>query len=81
MSPDIHLCQSLSDLRTEPVLSASRERQRKTAIAERPNLIHHIASETIGKAAVSAGRFMALEHRLACNTSPIDRCAIPTRAT
>jgi hypothetical protein len=81
MSPDIHLCQSLFDLRTEPVQSASRQRHRKAVIAHRHHLIRNNATGAIGKTAASAGCFWALEQRLAGNTCSIERRTIPARAT
>lgn len=81
MSPGIHLYQSLSDLRTGPLQSASGKRHREAVVAQCPNRVHHIATDAGGKTTISAGHFMDPEYRLASNTSSIERRAIPTRAT
>jgi len=81
MSHDIHLCQSLSGLRTEPVQSAAGQRHRKIVSAERPTLIRHVPVGAIAKTVASTGRFVAPEYRPAGTTSPIDRSTYPTCAT
>jgi hypothetical protein len=81
MNPDTYLYQSLSDLRTGPLLPASGKRPREAVAAQRPDQMPRIATDAGGNIAVCAGRLMAPGYGLASDTSPIERRAIPTRVT
>ena len=81
MSHDMRLGQNPSALRTEPLLSASKQQHREVVIAPCHILIQLVTAARIDTMLASAQPLAAPGCPDRCTTSPIDRSAQTIRAT